>query len=516
MENTHQSVNFLKEISNLLVRSPSCSCVLSDVLELITDFWQAEEVTIVIKSKQGEFLPIAGVTGKTPQYMLSLPKTIFLSTMEGQAEKISCKKVKGKLLLSDEGNYYLIFIPLWTSNKIIGIFALLTEKKNIDAELDLTILEVITNQIGFSLEKEFYKEKTDSSEMRFDSIINSLNEGIIMLQDKVVYCNSKAFELLRMNNSYANKEIDQFCAHLVKISKNPSNTIIYLETFLLANSFYYFTIETRDNRFLKFSKFDVQNVSGETLCKGLLLSDVTEYKEKERFKDTLISILSHELKTPLTIINGNATSLLRTDIRWEEADRQEFLKEISEECHRLNDMVGELLAISLINAKKYQLHKRFITIGSFTDKVYRTISRAYAKQGNITFTVKNKDDVFEIDEQKVQQVIQNLIDNAVKYGPRHVKVNVYVKREGDRVLFIIKDNGPGISKDALDKIFQQYYQVKPERTSINKGSGLGLSICKGIVEAHGGSIWAESTLGKGSDFCFTLPVNKVKVGDYFE
>ncbi len=516
LKDTHQSVALLKEISNLLARSPSCSCVLSDILELLTDFWRADEVTIAIKSVQGGFVPIAGVVGKDPRCMLGSPAAIFAKAMEGEAEKIGCQKAKDKLLLSDEGNYWLIAIPLWVSNKIIGILGLLVEKKNSDAEFDLSILQIITDQIGSTLEKEFYKEKTVTLEMRFNSVFNSLNEGIIMVQDKTVHYNSKALELLRINNSCIGEEISRLYDHLMKISANPTNTFIYLETFFLANGLYYFTLETKDDRFIKFSKFHVKNAADEMLCTGLLLSDVTEYKEREQVKNKLISILSHEFKTPLTIINGNATSLLRADIQWEEAVRQDFLKEISQECHRLSDMVGELLTFSLINAKEYKLQKSTITIGSFMDKVYKTVSRAYAKHSQITFIVRNKEDIFEIDVQKVQQVIQNLVDNAVKYGPAKVRVNVYAEREGDRVLFSIEDNGSGIAKDALDKIFQQYYQVETEKTTVNQGSGLGLSICKGIVEAHGGSIWAESTLGQGSSFCFTLPINKTRVGDYFE
>ncbi|MGE4271754.1 MAG: ATP-binding protein [Desulfitobacterium sp.] len=506
MDNIHRNVDLLSEVSNLLVRSPSCSCILGDILELISDFWQAEEVTVAIKSNQGELLPIVGVMEKTPQYMLSPLTAIFINMMEGQAQKISCSKDKNKLLQSDEGDYWLIAIPLWTSNKIIGLFGILTEKENIEPELDLNILQVITNQIGFSLEKEFFKEKTDSLELRFDSAFNSLNEGIIMLQDKEVYCNSRANQLLKMNISNEDKGIEGFCSHLIQLSKNPFYTSIYMDTFLSANNSYNFTIETKEDQFLKFSKFNIKNACDETFGSGLLLSDVTEYKEKERFRDAFISILSHELKTPLTIINGNATSLLREDIRWEETDQQVFLKEISEECHRLNEMIDELLTISLINTKEYRVNKRAMTLGFFIDKVNKLISRVYAKQGDISFIALNKEDVIEIDEQKIQQVIQNLIDNAVKYGPPQVKVNGCTKREGDRVLFTIEDNGPGISKDALDKIFQQYYRVKSERTSVNSGSGLGLSICKGIVEAHGGSIWAESTLGRGSAFCFTLPL----------
>ncbi|MEL1133583.1 ATP-binding protein [Desulfitobacterium sp. THU1] len=512
----YRSIDLLNEVSNLLVRSPSCSCILGDILELIADLWQADEITVAIKNSQGKFIPIVDVVGKNPQCMLSSPIESFSSTMEGQTQKTSCKKDKTGLLLSEEGDYWLISIPLWASNKIIGLLGILAKKKNIEPELDLNILRVITNHIGFSLEKEFYKEKTDSIELRFDSIFNSITEGIILVQDKEVYCNSKANELLKMNDSYSYKKIEELYSHLIKLSKNPFNTAIYLDTFLSTNNYYHFTIETRENQFLKFSRFNIKNASDETIGSGLLLSDVTEYKEKERFRDTFISILSHELKTPLTIINGNATSLLRADIRWEEADRQEFLKEISDECHRLNDMIGELLTISLINTKEYKVHKRAMTIGSFIDKVDKAISRVYSKQGGISFIVQNKDDVIEIDEQKVQQVIQNLIDNAVKYGPAQVKVNGYVKREGDRAVFSIEDSGPGISKDALDKIFQQYYRVKSERTLVNSGSGLGLSICKGIVEAHGGNIWAESTLGRGSTFCFTLPLNKAKAGDYFE
>jgi signal transduction histidine kinase len=251
--------------------------------------------------------------------------------------------------------------------------------------------------------------------------------------------------------------------------------------------------------------FGLSADEGRTLGYGVLFRDVTREKELDQMKDQLLSTVSHELRTPLAAIKGFTTTLLREDVRWDEATQRDFLKIIEEETDRLGELIDNLLDMSKIEAGVLRVDREPTQLRNV---MREAIDRARRRSEAHWFVVDLPAEFPRVwaDVRRIRQVLNNLLENAIKYSPGGGQITVTGEVEGDHVTVSVADSGQGIPPEFLDKIFQRFFQVDAASTRKTGGSGLGLSISKGIVEAHGGKIWAESIPGKGSVFRFTLPL----------
>jgi len=504
-----QNDNILNSFSDLLVRSPSCSCVLKDLLETVVNNWHANIGMILIKDHQDNLRPLALINKTNIELKIKFAARDFHEHLSGLVNIQACLITDSQIEFKEDGDMFIFSCPLWIENKIIGILSLCGMAEYLPKKEDIAILQVITNQISLSLEKELAVEKNNTQQYCFNSVLDSLTEGIAIVNvNKIIYSNSLIRRMLKCGVN-VNINLEDFFNCVINISKEPFKTQIYLETCrVVEKETYTFEIETKDNSYMKFTKFHILSPGKELLSFGFLVSDITKHKEADKLKNDLMAIVSHELRTPLTSIKGNVSSLLRKDVMWTDEMKDDFLNDIYDECNRLNMLIEKILDISKINAGVLKLQKELIRIDKLLNKFnLKIVNRLFQRQ-EINFDINNGTDILEIDEEKIQQVLVNLIDNAVKYGEGDVKIKIGVRREDDMVLFSVADNGPGIAQDVLDKIFQKFYQVNNSSHANNLGSGLGLAICKGFVQAHGGTIWVGSTLGKGSTFYFTLPLKK--------
>lgn len=235
---------------------------------------------------------------------------------------------------------------------------------------------------------------------------------------------------------------------------------------------------------------------------------VEALRKVDRLKSELLSTVSHELRTPLASIKGYTTSLLRTDIEWDPATRQEFLQIIDEESDRLSGLIADLLEMSEIEAGVLRVEKEPVRLPRLVQKVAKKL-RPTAREHPIS--VSCAPDVPETmgDPRRLEQVLHNLIVNAIKYSPDGTPIQVRVERSGDDILVSVKDQGVGIAPEHLEHVFERFYRVDGALARETGGSGLGLPICRGLVEAHGGRIRVESKVGCGSTFYFTIPITPV-------
>jgi len=231
-------------------------------------------------------------------------------------------------------------------------------------------------------------------------------------------------------------------------------------------------------------------------------------KEIDRMKLDFFSLMSHELRTPLTSIKEGTNLLIEGLSEGEIAERQKrILKIMAEESTRLIDMVNSILDISRIEAGMIKYHFTQADLIPMINKVAREIEPlAETKNVKIEQNIIKKLPVVKVDIERILQVLRNLIGNAVKFTPKGGYVRVFAVPVEKGVKVSVKDTGVGISKENLTLIFDKFHQAMLTSTGKIKGSGLGLSYVKHIIKAHGGEVWAESTLGQGSTFTFTLPV----------
>ncbi len=232
--------------------------------------------------------------------------------------------------------------------------------------------------------------------------------------------------------------------------------------------------------------------------------DITRFREAEELKSTFVSVISHELKTPVSLIKGYAGTLRREDARWDEETVRESLAVIEEESDRLNELIDNLLDASRIQAGALPLNMGEVAL---KDLSRRTVGKFHSQAKGHRFVVDFPSDfpVVVGDEARLEQVLSNLLTNAIKYSPEGGTIRVNGRVTPDAVLLTVTDEGIGIAPAEQTRVFDAFYRVDDAPTRRTQGTGLGLYLAKAVVEAHGGHIWVESEPGQGAAFSFSLP-----------
>ncbi len=216
--------------------------------------------------------------------------------------------------------------------------------------------------------------------------------------------------------------------------------------------------------------------------------------------------MSHELKTPVSLIKGYASTLAREDANWDQATLREGLQVISEEADRLNNLINNLLDASRIQAGAFKLERTDVSIPRLAEKVvegFRTQTTAH----HFVLDFAGDFPLVVGDEERLRQVFNNLISNAIKYAPDGGEIRVGGWSDGTQVTVYVADQGIGIPPEEQGRLFQRFYRVDSSLRRQTQGAGLGLYLCRSIVEAHGGRIWLRSEPGKGTTVFFTLPLD---------
>jgi signal transduction histidine kinase len=236
-----------------------------------------------------------------------------------------------------------------------------------------------------------------------------------------------------------------------------------------------------------------------------------ELEQANQLKDQFFSMASHELKTPITSIRGQAQLALRRLAKERTAASEmetvrTALESINEQTRRLNALVEDLLDLSSIRAGKIPLRMGKCDLAQLCRAVVE--EQRLLSSRAIDLALPSEPVIIEADGERLSQVITNLVNNALKYSPEACAVLVRLSKEDGKTLIEVQDEGSGIAKEELQNIFEPFYRAAHARKSSQNGMGLGLAICKDIVERHGGSIWCESSPGKGSTFFVKLPLGR--------
>lgn len=232
---------------------------------------------------------------------------------------------------------------------------------------------------------------------------------------------------------------------------------------------------------------------------------VIEYEELSKMKSDLLATVSHELRTPLATIKGYSTMMVDYLPRLSSSEIKDYLKSIDNSTDRLTKLVDNLLDTSRMEAGLLKLEKSPTSIPQLIQRVAADANIMNSNHKIVT-NLNYRLPRVNIDVKRIRQVLDNLIDNAIKYSPQGTEVLISAKRNGRELLVGVSDQGPGIPAEELSNIFDRMYRIEQRPSSGVDGLGLGLYICQRLVEAHGGQVWAESTVGKGSTIQFTLPI----------
>lgn len=248
---------------------------------------------------------------------------------------------------------------------------------------------------------------------------------------------------------------------------------------------------------------DLLSVMFERTAWKKMQKELRELKMQMQLQEDFVSTISHELRTPLGFIKGYSTSLLRKDTSWDEETTQEFLTIIDEEADRLSLLIENVLESARLQSKTLPLRFQPLRL----DAVLRDVAtrlRARYKDLDVNMDLQTTQPIHG-DGVRIAQVFDNLFTNAIKYAPGSA-IDVVLRQTKEKAVVQLRDHGPGIPKESLPLIFERFYRARSEKAT---GTGLGLFICKQIIDAHRGKIWAESTLGQGTTFFIELPMNPI-------
>lgn len=365
----------------------------------------------------------------------------------------------------------------------------------------LAALVRLANSVAIVMDNRSLFTTIEQSHSRFTVLMDSMTDGIVLIgkSGSLLYANQAAKSMLQIRGDESIKDVFAFID-----SK-------FREVHLEGTAFGEIEDKKRwisklDSDFcMETSHFIVpefMGYSGER--KGLVLRDISDETRIERLKQNLLSIVAHELKTPVTTMRLQAQTLQRMSGAGEPSENTEVIAEMLEESERLETLIRDWLDISRIESGEMKLRPTIVMIRSLVSEAMKSVGVRFPEL-QVTVELEEGAEYFLADKSRVLQVIINLLENAARYRSEEPPVCRITSRNlGNEVEISFSDNGIGIPEAKLDKIFDMFYQVDMSLSRKVGGTGLGLAICRGIIAAHGGRIWAQSVLGKGSVFKFTI------------
>ena len=330
---------------------------------------------------------------------------------------------------------------------------------------------------------------------RAEAVINSLKDASIGIDksNTVLFANFQALQLLGM------KAADVIGKPAEEVGKK--NDLFH---FLVNNDTtapFKIIVENKENYFIK----EVIDVSqDESNSKVIVLRNITSFKELDVAKTNFIATISHELKTPLAASDFSLKLLEDERIGKLSDEQRELIQSLKQDNQRVLKILSELLNMSQVETGKIQLDVQLVNPYLIVDNAVETIA-AITRDRNITIEISLDDSLplIHADAEKTTWVLNNFLTNAIKYSNEGSVITITAKNQQGNVTFSVADHGPGIAGEYLPRLFERYFQVPGAKA---KGTGLGLAISKEFIEAQKGKIWAESEIGKGAVFCFSLPV----------
>jgi NtrC-family two-component system sensor histidine kinase KinB len=428
-----------------------------------------------------------------------------------------------------------IAVPMISGGKVIGVLDAQSPRVNAFNEDDLRVLSSVTVQATIAIEKALLFEQVVEGRNKLQAILNSTRDGILMLDTigQIVMVNPMIERLWNLERTEAiglnlaqlvEKDPHGLLAKLGYTQGQMREILRRLQEGGQKVSRAVYDITTPARRFIERVCAPVLDQQGGAIGQVIVLHDITEEKELEKMREDLMRMIIHDLRSPLTGIMGGL-HLLRKVVE-NPTSRVEMLLDVAtNSSQKMLEMVNSLLDISQLEAGKMRLEIKARSLPDLVDRARERVA-PLALEDDIALQVDLPPNLPQVavDEDLMTRVLVNLLDNAIKFSPQGSVVSVRANgasapptfKESEITLqpyvsVSVTDTGPGIPEEYWEKIFEKFSQVEGRESRRGRGSGLGLTFCKLVVEAHGGHIWVKSQKGQGSTFTFTLPIAGVEM-----
>jgi len=402
--------------------------------------------------------------------------------------------------------------PLKVKSQTLGVLHIFSSKVGNFKNEDLRLFGILSSQAAVVVSSSYMYREIEEERKKDESLLTSIGEGVVAVgkDEKIILLNDAG-------QNFTGFLKEELFGKTIYETLKPQDKSGLL---LTGNSPIVRVLKTGKPEVLseisltrhdgstfpaRFSVAPTRDADDEIIGAICVFSDITKEKEVEQMKQELISIATHELRTPITGVKGYLDMIIEGDTGGVNSETKEILQEVSGINQKLADLVDDLLNVGRIEQGRIECKPVAMDLAKLTEDIIKEIS-IQAKQKNLEL-VYQKPEIPQVkaDPDRTRQVLVNLIGNAIKYTEKG-SVTVSLQEKDKEIICSVKDTGLGISKEGQKQLFQKFSRVKTDKTRAITGTGLGLWITKQIVEMMGGKIWVESVEGKGSTFSFTLPL----------
>lgn len=505
--------DYLLEIARAITEELDLNKVLARIVRVSVELLASSAGLIALRSSGGGW-HVAAWYGINPEFQEYLEPLLSDIPDQGDPARFELPEVNRRLRRITQaaslGLLTGVGLPMIARNEVVGvIFAFRGYLSQFSRE-DRRLLQAFATQAAIAVSNaRLYKQVTEQKQF-LDLVLESSADGIFILDPgyRFQYFNRACAsltgytledvlgrqhgEVIRWNRREPGLSFEEAEAGGWPLS---ASATLYVEGDL--------TKKDGLTSSVGITYAPIFSQEGKLISIVAIVRDITKFREAEELKDTFISIISHELRTPVALIKGYVGTLRREDAQWEPKVVGESLAVIEEEADRLTDLIDDLLDASRLQSGGVALKLHEVALDELASQICQ---RFQTQSESHTFVVDFPQDfpVVLADEERLTQVISNLLSNAVKYAKEGGKVVIQGRVPPDEVVICVRDEGPGIAPEDRPRIFDRFYRAS-NMAKTTKGAGLGLYLAKAVVEAHGGRIWLDEAVERGTCICFSIP-----------
>jgi signal transduction histidine kinase len=503
--------DYLLEISRAITQELNLEKLLERILQISIEMLAGQAGLIALRVRTGWV--ISASSGIPPALLRALEP--LLATIPEKEETSESELIEINLLLqrltraASFGLLAGVVLPLIARRQVVGVLFIFRNYQGAFSANDKALLQSFADQAAIAVSNAQLYTQVRQEKWRMDALLDSVADGILILapDHTIERCNPSFGSMLGQPLENIRGKSHQQVIRWIR------NVEITLEQAvaggwpLTPNATLYVEgdLERENRPPLPVGVTYAPLLSPEGLLVNIIASvrDITRFREAEELKSTFISVISHELKTPVALIKGYAGTLRREDAVWDREVIEDSLEVIEEEADRLTDLIENLLDASRLQAGALAINLSEVALDKLAARLIQKL-QTQAKNHTIRIEFPSNYPVILGDEDRLTQVLTNLISNSIKYSPAGGEILVSGQVRPEQVIVCVSDQGPGISPGDIPHVFDRFFRAS-EASRTTKGAGLGLYLARAVVEAHGGRIWVDPKPMQGARICFSIP-----------
>lgn len=508
--------DYLLEISRALTQELDLEKLLARILRISIEMLAGQAGLIALKEQDG--WRVAAAHGIAPAFLSYLTPLLAEEKVRELDVRELNRMLKELTYTASMGLLNGVGLPLSAHGQVIGVIFIFRNYPDLFSPNDRSLLASFADQAAIAVFNAQLYGQVSYEKQRLDALLDSVADGILILNaDYTIERVNVAFE--KLLDRRREELVGKAHAEVIRWAREPQgisleeaerggwpltpHANLYIEGDLYREGLPPLPVGVTYAPLLS-PKGKLRNIVAS-------VRDITHFRTAEEIKSTFISIVSHELRTPVALIKGYASTLRRDDARWERTVINESLSVIEEEADRLSKMIDDLLDASRLQAGGLSLNRADVSLPVLAERLAERF-RTQSQKHTIVTDFPAGYPVLLADENRLAQVLSNLISNAIKYSPEGGEIRISGQVRPEQVIVCVSDQGPGIDARDLPHIFDRFYR-STQAVKNTKGAGLGLYLARAIVEAHGGRIWVDTSTGSaqrpqpasGARICFSLP-----------